>query len=390
MLCSASKVRLRKHAASPSVLRRRRYSDVGAPPEPLYPHQSSRAPPHTTKFRTTPTAMASATNPPLTPNSCLVAILLVIRSSSGSSLPFHYPPRPRLEPSTVPSRLTSSRTDYDTSTSSSSSNSSSDDDDERLSRTNTVTDRHDGTRTITECNSDSESRTRVSRRSTKRRDRDISAERAKERDDREREGVMPWETYLGFRTDALAGIVTPRGLAGKGKFELSVDDMVFLGQPVRVRADGTWRKRKKRRKSKGKADIEDDDEDEDGEDEVMPAVPEEGGKTGPKDPTSEERSRSMSDATDTNNDADDEGDDEESSGNRKQGDTMTMFHMVFVLNPPELEYHYRVREIYEYVAKRFSRALKYEQAKDGYVWREVEKITRLKEQAAHKGIFACF
>ncbi|PWW76049.1 hypothetical protein C7212DRAFT_295720 [Tuber magnatum] len=64
---------------------------------------------------------------------------------------------------------------------------------------------------------------------------------------------------------------------------------------------------------------------------------------------------------------------------------MTMFHVVFVLNPPELEYHSRTQEMFDYVVKRFARALKYEQAKDGYVWREAEKIVRLKDKANHEG-----
>ncbi|TGZ84800.1 UPF0171-domain-containing protein [Ascodesmis nigricans] len=326
--------------------------------------------------------MASATNPPLTPNSCLVAILLVIRSSSGSSLPFHFPPRPRFEPTPAASRITSLTTDYDTSTSSSSSNSSSDEDEDRQS---TLNGRHNGTGCMTEGDySDSESRTRVSRRSGKRRDREVSAERAQERDDRVREGLMPWDKFLGIRTDVLAGLLTPYTASGKGKFEISVDDMVFVGQPVRLRPDGTWRKRKKRRKSQGKTDAgnDDDDEGENGEDSIP--VQEEGPGVGPKDERLNALSRNGSDTIDVTNDADDEGEAGDREARRKQNEIMSMFHMVFVLNPPELEYHYRVREVYEYVAKRFSRALKYEQAKDGYVSREVQKIMRLKEHAAHQ------
>ena len=65
-----------------------------------------------------------------------------------------------------------------------------------------------------------------------------------------------------------------------------------------------------------------------------------------------------------------------------------MFHVVFVMNPPMLEYHSRVNDMYEGVVKRFARALKYEQANDNYMWREVETILDMRERAVHEGFIA--
>jgi len=60
---------------------------------------------------------------------------------------------------------------------------------------------------------------------------------------------------------------------------------------------------------------------------------------------------------------------------------LNMFNVVFVLNPPILEYHLRVEEMYDNVVKKFAKTLKYEQAQSNYVWREAQSIMALKEKA---------
>ncbi|KAI5780504.1 nitrogen permease regulator of amino acid transport activity 3-domain-containing protein [Geopyxis carbonaria] len=254
-----------------------------------------------------------------TPNSCLVAILLIARSSSGPTLSFHYPLRPK------PDAPTSRRLlNYDSSSSSSSSGSDSDS-------------------AAPAPGADAESR--VSKRDDGAKDKPAAGDSKPDADE-----------VLGFKTDFLAGLLAPKLAAGKGTFEMSVDDLVFLGAPVHVRPDGTWRKRKKRVDPSENEDEEDGGEGEAGESGG------EGGEAG----------------------GDGGGGESEGGGGGSERGTgsMSMFHVVFVLNPPELEYHFRTQEMFDYVVKRFSRALKYEQAKDGYVWREVETIARLKETAA--------
>ena len=57
-----------------------------------------------------------------------------------------------------------------------------------------------------------------------------------------------------------------------------------------------------------------------------------------------------------------------------------MFNMVFVLNPPILEYPLRTKEMYDHVVKKFGRALKWEQARLNYIWTESELIQSIESK----------
>ncbi|KAI5819808.1 nitrogen permease regulator of amino acid transport activity 3-domain-containing protein [Pyronema omphalodes] len=291
----------------------------------------------------------------LTPNSCLLAVLLVTRSSSGPTLTFHYPPRPRIE--SPQTRIIRSQSPSD---SSSSSSSSEDDDADETSRT-TATQQPGAA-------SDAESRkTRFRRRD------DSDADRVEPKKPRSA------ETVLGFKTEFLADMLAPKAAAARGRFEMSVDDIVFIGMPVHVRPDGTWRRSRKRKKKENEGYAPEQEEERSGVEKVEKGVKdlsvEDTGKVGEKEAT---------EAAD--HDADDEREGETPTEQASTESSMNMFHVVFVLNPPELEYQARTSQIYDYVVRRFSRTLKYEQDKDGYVWKEAEKIARLKEQAAHEDI----
>ena len=76
-----------------------------------------------------------------------------------------------------------------------------------------------------------------------------------------------------------------------------------------------------------------------------------------------------------------------STSSANGGEEMTMFHVVFVMNPPVLEYHTRIGEMYENVVKKLAKALKYEQASSGYVWNEARKILSMKATARDNGVF---
>ncbi|KAG0134175.1 nitrogen permease regulator of amino acid transport activity 3-domain-containing protein [Tuber indicum] len=292
------------------------------------------------------------------PNPCLIAILLIVRSSSGVNFVFHYPPKPKSTPTHTPARRHSQYAAYTISgtsspSSPSTSGSSDDDADDRQSRTTARG------RTATE-RSDSGSKTRSRRRQHVKDEDEGDGKGGDEKGEAMR--------VLGFKEEFLAGLLAPKERMCRAKFELSIDDMVFLGYPLHVRPDGTWRKQKKKR---GRGRSGSGGGDDDGNVGVE-GNPDAGGiiigNGGHED------------------DADDEKDDED--GESSQGGNfgnMTMFHVVFVLNPPELEYHSRTQEMFDYVVKRFARALKYEQAKDGYVWGEAEKIVRLKDKANHEG-----
>lgn len=66
-------------------------------------------------------------------------------------------------------------------------------------------------------------------------------------------------------------------------------------------------------------------------------------------------------------------------------DTLKLFHVVFVLDPPPLEYHLRMKEMYHHVVKKFSRALKWEQSRSNYVSKEVAIVTSICKSFSKSG-----
>jgi len=212
-----------------------------------------------------------------------------------------------------------------------------------------------------------------------------------------------WETVLGFSTEGLEKMLSPSPDLRKKKFEILLDELVFLGYPVFVREDGAWRKKKRGSKGKdgpksqanGNTKVLDDDEDIVETPEQVPAdsgITIEGsgrksvklgddlaGSNGTVEASTSYKSQSAfseahSEARSTST----------SSGN--DSNEMTMFHVVFVMNPPSLEHHVRVGDMYEHIVKRFAKALKYEQASTGYVWKEAKKILELRSQGKQSGM----
>jgi nitrogen permease regulator 3-like protein len=64
---------------------------------------------------------------------------------------------------------------------------------------------------------------------------------------------------------------------------------------------------------------------------------------------------------------------------------MTMFNVVFVLNPPALEYQLRVKDMYDNVTRKYAKTLKYEEARFQYVWKESKRIINIKQRAKENG-----
>ncbi|RMD40238.1 hypothetical protein DV735_g4890, partial [Chaetothyriales sp. CBS 134920] len=140
--------------------------------------------------------------------------------------------------------------------------------------------------------------------------------------------LPPWHPLLGLGTENLVSLLAPGRTWHKRKFEMAVNDLAFVGRPVYARENGSWSRRRRRKMTE----------------------------------TASVDSAAAANAT-------------------SESDSLTMFHLVCVLDPPLAQQAVRVREIYDHVAKRLSRALKVEQAKYNYVWEQSELIQRLK--AAH-------
>ncbi|KAI4667631.1 Nitrogen permease regulator 3 [Alternaria novae-zelandiae] len=327
---------------------------------------------------------------PLPPASNLHAILLVTKSRSlGPRLVFHYPP---LSPSAA--ALAAAKDPawfrHDTSTASVDSRSSdsewdsstdSDDDNDIEIGSRTSGGRASG-RTLTG---------RVSDKSKLGsglwgKQETIDEEDADDDNDQDgnghrgKGGDHDWDTVLGFKMDALEKMLSPSKEYNKRRFELGVESIVFLGAPMFVRDDGLWKKAKRKKKKRSdQQKLEDGDlvrnltSASDGDDANSPEPSNEpvpgfepgyghdSMSSGPSEAGSDARSNSTS--LDINN------------------PDMTMFNVVFVLNPPALEYQQRVKEMYENVTRKYAKALKYEEARFQYVWKESKRIIDIKQRA---------
>lgn len=342
---------------------------------------------------------------PLPPASNLRAILLVTKSRSlGPRLVFHYPP---ISPSA--SALAVSKAPLwfgtETSTGSADSNDSSSDWDSSTENEGGDDDAEVGSRT---------SGGRASGRTGSHRDKeklrpgaggawgrqesiddedgdlDEGGERAKAgRNGKQQGGDYDWDTVLGFKVDALEKILCPAKVFNKRRFELGVESVVFVGAPMFVRDDGLWKKRKKRRKRSAEEKLEADD---------MLANLVVNGSDEDRSPEDEASSNSKSDtfvlppgfepgyghglmSGAPSGAVSEAGSDTRSNSTTNENPDMSMFNVVFVLNPPALEYQLRVKDMYDNVTKKYAKALKYEEARFQYVWKESKRIIDIKQRA---------
>jgi hypothetical protein len=275
------------------------------------------------------------------PNPCLVAILLVIQSRSGPRLVFHYPSNPLSaknprnqetgNDSTSPEELPSSDTDTVTT---------STEDEEIVQRKGSK--------------KGAKSRRATSPRSHSANEEDDEASGADSFNRQGKEWQPSYEPLFGL--EGLVTLLTPSSrLWHKRRFEVGINDLCFLGWPVFIREDGTWQKRKiKSKKRRTKEESKPGDEG--------------------QDATSETNSESEDSTTAT----------PEPEKISMTNSELTMFNVVFVMNPPVLEYNLRTKEMYDNVVKKFGKAIKWEQARQGYIWIESELITSIKTKHISK------
>jgi hypothetical protein len=154
----------------------------------------------------------------------------------------------------------------------------------------------------------------------------------------------------------LVSLLAPGRAWHKRRFELGINDLTFVGRPVYAHEDGVWRKPKsKNRQADRDEDVPDSSDallSDSGNDEGINDM--EAGTDRPvpsnKPPKSKETPRTQ----------------------------LTMFHVVFVMNPPPLEQGLRVKLMYDHVVKKFSKVLKWEQSHHDYVWGQSELLQSIK------------
>ncbi|KAN0117279.1 Nitrogen Permease regulator of amino acid transport activity 3 domain containing protein [Hyaloscypha variabilis] len=268
----------------------------------------------------------------------LVAVALIIRSRDGPRFVFHYPPRPSTEASQG-ERLYGTELDESESKDSSLDETGSDE-----------SDLEDGGYSLP--------RPKHLDKEDKPKQKNHVAELNLEGDDHydkpNGEHVVPWEHLFEFDTTDLESILTPSRAYHKKKFEMSLDPLIFVTYPIHIREDGLWKK-KKPKKAKKSSKIEGS---------------EAGAGSGETKFIEEEMKDVILDPK--RGDASEDGDDHGG---------MTMFNIVFILNPRKDQAREKIKDIYEHVIKKFNKALKHAQASANYVWKESEMMLLMKEKA---------
>lgn len=295
---------------------------------------------------------------PLPPNPCLQGILLVTKFDSDPKIVFHYPPRPGEDDTGFNKYFEPSQCDDAASSSDEGSSGSSDDEQKPPPPSPNDEDDHKA--------------------------QDFDAEETgsvspeKHEDIRNPKRQTMWDDIFGYNSALLAKLLCPAASGRKKRFEVALDDNSFLGRPVFSNASGSWRRHGRKRKfTKGSAAIEQQSE----SDRVTSInVAEDLGKTSGTnregDDNADARNHTFAPATEWN-----------VGGNLQVGqgilehsetkakDHLSVFHVVLILNPPPLEYHVRVKELYDNVVKKLSRAMKWEQVHSNYVAQESKNIS---------------
>ncbi|MCJ1394713.1 Nitrogen permease regulator 3 [Xylographa bjoerkii] len=309
-------------------------------------------------------------HPVLPPNPSLVAIILLIKTSAGIHHVFHYPANPGHDKPHI-------KLDYEKSSEEESVNSSEDDGYSSL-EDDRPEDDHDDT----------------SPGNTKDVDIDESGSASPQKtdiNDWRRPGVSR-NGFLGLPT-GLQHFLCPDAKAHKKRFEMSIDGRVFLGWPIYSREDGLWQRKNKLRVTRAPMTDVDGKSTSTGETanghvrRSSVQLNEDLGETTSNDTGVEDHETSELPSSPGVDEPHEQADEYQPNKDIAAGslkEMLNMFHVIFVMNPPPLEYHLRVNEMYDHVVKKFTRALKWEQSRSNFVLNEAQKIRGL--EAKHESI----
>lgn len=304
----------------------------------------------------------------LPPNPSLVALVLIIKTRTGVHPVFHYPPNPGHERPHI-------KLDYENSFDEEFSDSSPDDgyssvEDERPNNDRDATSTgHTGDGDIDESGSASPQKV------------DMIGWR---RPDVSRDG------FLGLPV-GVHHFLCPASTAHMKRFEMSIDRRVFLGRPIFSRIDVVGQRKKRPRASKSaKNDVEAKSsltgEMGDGKAYRTPVqLDDDLGETTGNDTDIEGQENTEWNDSQIEDDTEEQTEDQNMTA-PKPREVLSMFHVVFVMNPPAFEYQLRVDEMYNHVVKKFTRALKWEQSRSNYVLNEARKIRELQAKRGTSSI----
>ncbi|KAI8879050.1 UPF0171-domain-containing protein, partial [Backusella circina FSU 941] len=178
---------------------------------------------------------------------------------------------------------------------------------------------------------------------------------------------------VSFLADALA----PKLPLCDGVFQLSMDDLTFVGHPVSLSSPKEEKEdnnNSNNNNNNNNNNIESEHEDSEMDEQQM-----DDNNSSKSSSNSHHSKSSTTDSTSNSSNSSDE------DGLSPTSIHMTLFHVVFVLCSPDLELNAQIDTLYKNVILRYTSALRYEQLRCGYVQEEVEKVLALKEEAFNKG-----
>ncbi|KAI0387301.1 nitrogen permease regulator of amino acid transport activity 3-domain-containing protein [Hypomontagnella monticulosa] len=172
--------------------------------------------------------------------------------------------------------------------------------------------------------------------------------------------IVPWEHVAGYPTKDLESLLTPNRAFHKKLFYVSLEQLCFASYPIYVPENGIWRKKKKQPKYQPPKSPENaDSANKYGESSILAnEVP-------------QIETKDMAEDAATGNPPDEA--DEKKSG-------MTMFNLVFILNPKKHEAKELAENLYLHIIKKINKAYKYSQQKSDFVWKESKRILAQKDK----------
>jgi hypothetical protein len=184
--------------------------------------------------------------------------------------------------------------------------------------------------------------------------------------------IVPWEHLDAFSTKDLASILTPAKAFHKKCFELTLDPLHFVTYPMHIREDGQWKKLKRSKKEKRSKSLAGIQAESVNDDTIDESVEEQAPSIRPKEQERDDNNFETANST------------QEGSENGNDDGGMTMFNLVFIMNPHRMDAAAEVAEMFEHVAKDINKALRYAQSYSNYVWKESDIILTMKEKAREK------
>lgn len=158
---------------------------------------------------------------------------------------------------------------------------------------------------------------------------------------------------FGIEQDYLIEMLCPPKQMCNSRFEINIDNYIYLGLPIHCYDNGTW---KRKHKSAG---------------------------SNTNKYKSEDGYGNVNEAEDFNNNHNGSHDTHSNDSMERSTEvlsSMNMFHLVFIMKPPVIESNYRIDEMYHYVISRLSLVLRHEQLKHDYIWAQTKLISKLKEE----------